>query len=405
MGLFKKRQKNVKSIIKEYYGGNKGYFLYNYASNIYNIPEVRTAIETFANIFTTIPIYKERVDKQGNIKYFESKVLTVQANPLQNATQFWREVITRLMTQNNVFIEPVFDSNTGNLKAIYVLPFTSFEFNLLSDDEATVTFTEIQKTYRLKDLIYLNRFSFLSGGAKNNLGLYETVIQALAQQALNVADPKKVRALLQSKTGTTGNFKPTDKTGAMKDMKLNFDENVNGIAYMDQYWQVTPINWQENDVNRELMELVKNTVYEYFGITDNIINGKANEMEITQFVNYKVQPIAIQIEREFTSKLFTEREREFGDRIELDTFALTLKTTGALTALLNVTLRQGVMNPDEAREYLGLPPLPDGLGQMYRTSADTIDIKEVNKYQAAQKGVVEDNKYAKEVEDESGKEE
>lgn len=392
MGLFSRRKEKmqVRSIIREYYGNNASYFAYNYAQNIYNIPEVRTAIESFADIFSTIPIYRERVRKDGSIEYFDDTVLTMKPNSLQNATQFWKEVVTRLMLESNVFVEPIFDRQTGALKYLYVLPARFFEFSLIDDGTAVVQFYDKNKNpqekYNLDDLIYLNRFSALTGGKKNNLGLYETVVQALMQQAVNVASPKKVRALMQSKSGAVGNLKAKDRAGEMQTLKANFAENVDGVAYVDSHWDITPINWQENDVNRELMKLVVNTVYNYFGNPEKIINGTANELEIAQFITNKINPLARQIEREFTSKLFTAREIGVGNRIELDTFALQVKTTAALTTMFNVALRAGVLNIDEAREYIGQPPLPDGLGQMYRVTADTIDIRKVNEYQAAQKG-------------------
>lgn len=82
MGLFSRRKEKmqVRSIIREYYGNNASYFAYNYAQNIYNIPEVRTAIESFADIFSTIPIYRERVRKDGSIEYFDDTVLTMKPN-------------------------------------------------------------------------------------------------------------------------------------------------------------------------------------------------------------------------------------------------------------------------------------------------------------------------------------
>ena len=394
MGLFSRRKKTeIRSIIQEYYGGSGAYFAYNYAQNAYNIPEVRTAIEAFSDIVSTIPVYKERVRKDGAVEYFDDAVLTLKPNPLQNATQFWKEVVTRLMLESNVFIEPIFDRATGALKHLYVLPARYFEFTFVNDDKAVVQFYDKNKNpaekYNLDDLIYLNRFSALTGGKKNDLGLYETVVQALMQQAVNVASPKKVRAIMQSKAGTSGNLKAKDSKGEMQNLKNNFDTNVYGVAYADSRWDITPINWQENDVNRELMKLVVNTVYNYFGISEKIISGTANELEIAQFITNKINPIARQIEREFTAKLFTEREIAVGHRIELDTFALQVKTTAALTTMFNVALRAGVLNIDEAREYIGQPPLPDGLGQMYRVTADTIDIRKVNEYQAAQKGVAD----------------
>lgn len=261
IGSFFSRKKKLRSIIREYYGGDTWLFARAYASSIYNIPEVRTAIEAFADIFSTIPKYLERVDKSGNITYLEtnaSRVLTMRANPLQNATQFWKDVVTRLMLDCNVFIEPIFD-RTGELRQLYILPRDNFEFKLY-DTRATVTFNGIGKTYDIGNLIYLNRFSDISGGKRADLGLYETVIQALAQQAINVADPKKPRAIMQGKLGESGNFKEADRKGTMQAVKANFDDSAQGIVYFDSVWEITPINWQENDVNRELMKLVINVV-------------------------------------------------------------------------------------------------------------------------------------------------
>ena len=384
------KRKVMQTIINKYYGGNINWFAYNYASNIYNIPEVRTAIDSFAQIFVTIPKYFERKDKDGHVVYFEnnsSRVLTLRANHIQNAAQFWTNLITQLLVNSNVFAEPIYDRKTGELKEIYVLPNDQFEFHLY-DDYAAVEFMSIGKTYDLKNLIYINRFSSIGGGARNDLGLYETVIQALAAHAIDVADPKKPHAILQSNAGSQGNLKAQDKKGALKDIEANFDNTVKGIVYFDPQWKVTPINWQENDVNRELMQFAINVVYNYFGITDAIINNKATEIEYEMFIKNKIEPMARQIEQEFTTKLFTKREQEFGNRLELDTFSLSVSTLSAKTALFSVASRQGVMNLDEMREIIGLPPIPGGYGQMYRVTADTVNIEKVDEYQLAKNGNV-----------------
>ena len=60
---------------------------------------------------------------------------------------------------------------------------------------AKVKFLTIGKTYDLSKIIYLNRFASITGGARNNLGLYETVVQSLAEQAINVAKPNKVKSV------------------------------------------------------------------------------------------------------------------------------------------------------------------------------------------------------------------
>lgn len=384
----KEKEVTVRSIVTDLYGGNIGWFAYNYASNIYSIPEVRTAIEVFADIFSTIPRYFERVDKNENIEYFEnaaSRVINLKPNPLQNATQFWKNLITNLMLYSNVFVEPTFNRKTGELEQLYVLPQSSFDFNL-NGNTATVKFSGFDKTYDLEDLIYINRFPSLTGGKRNDLGLYETVIQALAQQAINVANPKKPRAILQANAGQSPNLKAKDKEGVLEDLQGNFDKAVNGIVYFDTQWKVTPINWTENDVNRELMKLIINIVYNYFGMTEEMINNKASEIEYQLFVKNKIEPIAKQIEQEFTYKLFSKREIEFGNRLELDTFYLSVSTLAAKTAFFNVAGRSGVTNIDEMREMIGMPPLPGGYGKKHRVTLDTVNIENADEYQKAKNG-------------------
>ena len=382
-----RKQKEIRSIISNYYGGDWKYFVWNYANQIYDIPEVRTAIEKVADIFSCVPIWHKKVNKNGSVDYLEdatNRVLTYQPNPLQNGTQFIKNLITDLLVQNDAFAEPIFDSKTGALAQIYPLPVRNKQLSL-ENNKGYVQFFDArnnpEKKYNLDSLIYLNRFSTLSGGTKNNLGLYETVIKSLGEQIVNVANPKKPRAILQSNLNGTGQLKEKDRAGTMATVKANFADNVDGLVYFDKMWQVTPINWHENDVNKELMQFVINIVYNYFSINENIINGKATEIEMQMFIANTIKPLAIQCEREFTNKLFTVNEYYFGHRIEFDYHALTVTTLQARTSLFSVAIRSGILNQDECREYLGQPPLPNGWGKKYRVTADTVDIEIADKYQ------------------------
>lgn len=394
MGLFdflkrKQTTRQVRNLISTYYGGDWKYFVWNYANQIYDIPEVRTAIEKVSDIFSSIPIYHKRIDKTGHITYLDdntSRVLNYRPNPLQNGSQFIKNIITQLFLNNDVFVEPIFDSKSGSLQCLYPLPFTKPKITV--NETGTVGYVQFngvsanpEKKYNLNNLIYLNRFSTLTGGSANKLGLYETVLQSLGEQIVNVANPKKPRAILQSNQQGQGQLKEKDKKGTMDDVKANFDESVQGLVYFDKMWSVTPINWQENDVNKDLMQFVINIVYNYFNINENIINNKASEIEMEMFVANTIKPLANQFEKEFTNKLFTENEYYFGHRIEFDYFSLSVNTLQAKTNLFSIAIRQGILNIDECREMIGQPPLENGLGKKYRVTADTIDIEVANKYQ------------------------
>lgn len=394
--LFTRSDKNkqVQNIINTYYGGDWQYFVWNYANQIYKIPEVKCAIEKIADIFSSVDIYNERVDKNGNVQYLEdatNRILKYRPNPLQNATQFYKNVITKLLLDNNVFIEPVFDM-TGNLKALYPLPKRNFQLSMDNNDKnAYVQFYDSyknpQEKYNLNNIIYLNRFNTLSGGQQSNdMGLYEKVLQSLSEKIVNDASPNKPRALLQSNQVGEGQLKDKDKKGATEILKASFAENVQGIAYLDKKWVITPINWQENDVNKELMAFIVNLVYNYFSINENIINNKASEIEMAMFVKTTIKPLAKQFSQEFTNKLFTENEYYFGRRIEFDYNPLLVTTLQSEATIAQINIRNGIWSVDEARERIGYEPLPDGLGKVHRASADLVNIEVIDDYELGKVG-------------------
>ena len=388
------KKKQVQNLINTYYGGDWQYFVWNYANQIYKIPEVKCAIEKIADIFSSVDIFNERVDKNGNIQYLEDstmRVLKYKPNPLQNATQFYKNVITKLLLDNNVFIEPVFDM-TGNLKALYPLPTRNFQLSMDNNDKnAYVQFYDAyknpQEKYNLNNIIYLNRFNTLSGGQQSNdMGLYEKVLQSLSEKIVNDASPNKPRALLQSNQIGEGQLKDRDKKGATETLKASFAENVQGIAYLDKKWVITPINWQENDVNKELMAFIVNLVYNYFSINENIINNRASEIEMAMFVKTTIKPLAKQFSQEFTNKLFTENEYYFGRRIEFDYNPLLVTTLQSEATIAQINIRNGIWSIDEARERIGYEPLPDGLGKIHRASADLVNIKVIDEYELGKVG-------------------
>lgn len=389
MGVFSRKKKNI-NIAKVLYGDNFRYFVWNYAQQIDSIPEVRNAVECFSNIFATIPIYNERVSKDGIIEYKEdslTRLLNYKPNPLQSATQFKASICAQLLYKNNVFIEPRFD-DMGNVTALYLLPFNNPVFSVSDDGtKAYVQFIDSPENpsalYDMDNVIYLNRFSTIMGGKKNELGLYETVLKSLAEHLVNYSSPKKARAILQSNVSGQGALKEKDRKGVMSDMSSSFDETVDGIAYVDKQWSITPINWNDNVVNKEIQRFVTNIVYNYFGINENIINNTASEIEMAMFVKTRIRPIAEMCGQEFTNKLFTANEYFYGRRIEFDWSPLLVTTLTSEANAAQIYLRSGVWSIDEARERINYMPLENGLGIVHRASADLVNVEIIDEYEAS----------------------
>ncbi|WP_220471182.1 phage portal protein [Cohnella cholangitidis] len=77
---------------------NRGTPLMSFGKDLYNIPEVRTAINFVAEKVGCIPFYHARADTKGNVTPINSRlqyVLTIRTNPYQTPQVFWTYVVTR----------------------------------------------------------------------------------------------------------------------------------------------------------------------------------------------------------------------------------------------------------------------------------------------------------------------
>jgi phage portal protein BeeE len=113
------------------------------------------------------------------------------------------------------------------------------------------------------------------------------------------------------------------------------------------------------------MQLARDNVYKYFGVSEKLINGTYDESEFIAFYESVIEQFAIQFSETMTAAAFTETEIQRGSYIMLTANRLQYLST---TEKLNVSAQmadRGIMNRDEIREIWNLPPIPDGAGQAY----------------------------------------
>ncbi|WP_154695457.1 phage portal protein, partial [Clostridium botulinum] len=81
--------------------------------------------------------------------------------------------------------------------------------------------------------------------------------------------------------------------------------------------------------------------------------------EWNAYYESEIEPLAMQLSNEYTRKIFTRRERGFGNKIVFT--ANNLQYASMSTKLeLRSMVDRGAMTPNEWREVLNLPPVKDG---------------------------------------------
>lgn len=358
---------------------NRGYSLMQISSDIYNIPEIRTAINFIAEKVACVPFRHIREDAEGNIVRVKDRVefvLSVRANPKQCPQIFWTQAITNTLLYNNCFIMPEWD-DSGNLKWMHILPFTTFEFGE-ENGRITITFGSSYKFY-YDDIIHLQRFPCDKGGSSRQAtGNYIQIVNTLQTQAVKDSETSgRIAALLQVKTSLKG----TDmqkKLKEFKDLFLNA-ENSTGFGMIGAEYDVHKLDLKINPLNKELLDQIIKAIYNYFGVSPEIINNTASELTYEQFVDNTIKPIVYQIEEESSYKLFSETELYHNNRISGETIDLEISTLSAKTVFFDKMLYHGVFNGNEVRKRLGMGRV-EGLDS-YRTNLNGVDATKINTYQ------------------------
>ena len=97
----------------------------------------------------------------------------------------------------------------------------------------------------------------------------------------------------------------------------------------------------------------------------------------------KVEPFALQMSLVLTGMFFSKREISVGNEILLSANRLQFASTKDKVNLITQMFDRMMLSPDEGREILQLPPLPNGIGQKYFIRGEYLSEAEREKLRGA----------------------
>jgi phage portal protein BeeE len=103
------------------------------------------------------------------------------------------------------------------------------------------------------------------------------------------------------------------------------------------------------------------------------VQSKYNEDEWISYYEARIEPDAMQLSGEYTRKLFSRKERGFGNKIVFEASNLQYASMQTKLNLVQFVDR-GMMTPNEVREIMNLAPIEGGDNVLLRK--DTGVIKE-----------------------------
>ena len=306
------------------------------------------------------------------------RFLYEEPNPYMSGQVFREKMATQLALNNNAFALLVRDEN-GYPIEMYNIPCVGVEAIYNSYGELFLKFTNrngVVVTYPYTDIIHLrqdiNENDIFGDSPKDALLPLMEVVSTTDQGIIKAIKNSGVIKWLLKFNSVMRPEDITDQTNKFTESFLNI-ENSGGAAGVDAKADAKQIDPKDYVPNAATIDRTTQRIYSFFNTNEKIVQSKYNEDEWNSYYESEIEPLAMQWSNEDTRKIFTRRERGFGNKIIYS--ANNLQYSSMSTKLgLQAMVDRGAMTPNEWREVLNLPPVEDGDKPLRRL--DTVAIGE-----------------------------
>ena len=335
-----------------------------YRGNFENDIQIRACVDTIAR--NAAKMHPKHIrDSKGKFEIVNGalyRLLAKKPNELQNAYQFYYQVISDLELYNNSYI---YIQRDENYKVIGLYPLSYKTISIYElDGKLYIQFkfgNSKERFVAYNNCIHLTRFTSKDGLYGGNT---EPIIKTLSIKHVldeGIVNAIKTTSAIKGVIKTTQSMlKPADVKAMRDQFVKDFVENADesGIGGLDATTTFTPVKIEPQTATQDQIKAFDEKILSYFGINENIIQSKYSEDEWNAFYESVLEPIGLQMSLEFTNKIFTPTEIFFGNEIIFESNRLQYASNTTKINLLRYA--NNIMSINELREVFNLTPIQNG---------------------------------------------
>lgn len=319
---------------------------------------------------TGINIQHVRLDKdkryQDTIDSDLNNCLTVEANIDQSARAFKQDMYLSLLDEGCIAIVPVDTEDdpedNGSVK-IYTMRVGKI-IEWFPRHVRVELYNDI--TGRREEIIVPK----ISVGIVENpfyavMNEPNSVLQRLIRKLnlLDVIDEQsssgKLDLIIQLPYTVRSDLKRQQAEQRRKDIVEQLTGSKYGIAYTDGSEHITQLNRPvENNLMKQI-EYLTSMLYSQLGISQEILDGSANEETMLNYYNRTIEPIVAAVVDEMKRKFITKTARTQGQSIEYYRDPLKLVSVKELAEIGSKLTSAEVLSSNEVRSTIGFKPSKD----------------------------------------------
>ena len=325
-------------------------------------------------------ISKLNVEMQGSARPRLQAKMKHAPNEFQTWSQFMYRLSTILDIHNTAFILPIYDEY-GEPSGIFTPLPTNVEI-IQFDGVPYLRYRFRWGQYgaiELENVGIMNKFQYrhdLFG--ESNRALFPTM-ELIHIQNQGIEEGVKSSASYRFMAQITNFTKAEDLAEERKRFtRENFSSEAEGggmLLFPNTYQNIKQIDTSPFIVDDKQMQLIKNNVFEYFGVNEDVLMNKAIGDSWNAFYEGAIEPFAIQFSEVVTKMLFTLREQSQNNLVMATSNRLQYMSNSDKLAVSSQMLDRGLMSINEVREIWNLSPVENGDIRIIRGEYYDADVK------------------------------
>ena len=367
MGLFDFLFKNRPKPVGQYEGEFKMLNAYRprfttFNGSLYESELIRSAINARA-----VNISKLRVEMMGTARPALQNKLKHGPNQLQTWSQFLYRLSTILDVHNTAFIVPIYDEY-GEVSGVFTplpqqceivqygkTPYLRYQFNWGERASIELAYCGIMTKFQYQH----DLFGESNAALLPTMDLIHIIDQGIEEGVKSAAT---YRFMAQ-----VANFSKTEDLAKERKRfsEENFSREAEGgglLLFPNTYKDIKQVEVKPWIVDADQMMLINKSVYEYFGVNEDVLTNKAYGDAWAAFYEGAIEPFAIQFSEVMTKMLFTFREQTIGNKIMATANRLQYLSNKDKLDVSAQMADRGLMTRNEIREIWNLAPLPEPYG-------------------------------------------
>lgn len=338
-----------------------------------------------------------RLDKDG--RYMEdmdselNNCLTVEANIDQTARSFIQDITMSALDEGGVAIVPVYTTADPALTDSYdILSMRTGKILEWYPEKVLVQVYNERKGEKEDILLSKRQVGILENPLYAVINEQNSTFKRLSRKLslLDVTDERtasgKLDLLIQLPYAIKSETRRQQAEIRRKDIEKQLTGSKYGVAYIDSTEKVVQLNRSlENNLMKQI-EYLQNLLFSQLGITQEILNGTADEQTMLNYNNRTIEPFISAIADEMKRKFLSRTARTQGQSIMYFREPFKLVPVNSVAEIADKFTRNEIMTANEIRQVIGMKPSKDPKADELRNSNISQAKEEITKTPKIQEG-------------------